>query len=102
VRIRRNLHHPSPALNLNPFPPRAPARSEIGDKTFFVAALFAMKASRAVSFIGSIGALGVMTVIAVLIGQIFHSIPEIPALNGIKAQPFAIHTAVHIHFLACH
>lgn len=62
--------------------------SEIGDKTFFVAALFAMKASRAVSFIGSIGALGVMTVIAVLIGQIFHSIPEIPALNGIKVDEY--------------
>ena len=45
-------------------------RSEIGDKTFFVAALFAMKASRLVSFVGSIGALAVMTIFAVLIGQV--------------------------------
>lgn len=50
--------------------------SEIGDKTFFIAGLLAMKTSRLVSFIGSIGALAVMTVISVLIGQIFHQVPS--------------------------
>jgi len=62
--------------------------SEIGDKTFFVAALFAMKSSRLVSFVGSVGALATMTVFAVLIGQVFHSIPEIPALNGVKVDEY--------------
>jgi hypothetical protein len=49
--------------------------SEIGDKTFFIAGLLAMKAGRIVSLIGSVGALAVMTIISVLIGQIFHAVP---------------------------
>mmetsp|Transcript_9360 Transcript_9360/g.13903 ORF Transcript_9360/g.13903 Transcript_9360/m.13903 type:complete len:357 (-) Transcript_9360:69-1139(-) len=49
--------------------------SEIGDKTFFIAGLLAMKTSRFVSLVGSVGALAVMTVISVLIGQIFHAVP---------------------------
>lgn len=49
--------------------------SEIGDKTFFIAGLLAMKAGRFVSLVGSVGALAVMTVISVLIGQIFHAVP---------------------------
>lgn len=35
--------------------------SEIGDKTFFIAAIFAMKHPRSTVFIGAIGALGLMT-----------------------------------------
>ena len=35
--------------------------SEIGDKTFFIAAIFAMKHSRSTVFAGAIGALGLMT-----------------------------------------
>lgn len=49
--------------------------SEIGDKTFFIAGLLAMKTSRLVSYIGSMGALAAMTVLSVLIGQIFHAAP---------------------------
>jgi hypothetical protein len=49
--------------------------SEIGDKTFFIAGLLAMKAGRLVSLIGSIGALAVMTIISVVIGQLFHVVP---------------------------
>lgn len=49
--------------------------SEIGDKTFFIAGLLAMKTSRFVSYVGSMGALGVMTLLSVLIGQIFHVVP---------------------------
>lgn len=49
--------------------------SEIGDKTFFIAGLLAMKAGRFVSLVGSVGALAVMTIISVLIGQIFHAVP---------------------------
>jgi hypothetical protein len=50
--------------------------SEIGDKTFFVAGLLAMKTSKIVSFLGSMGALGAMTVLSVLIGQVFHAVPS--------------------------
>ena len=49
--------------------------SEIGDKTFFIAGLLAMKAGKLVSLIGSIGALAVMTIISVIIGQLFHAVP---------------------------
>ena len=49
--------------------------SELGDKTFFIAGLLAMKTSRWISFVGSISALAVMTVLSVLIGQIFHAVP---------------------------
>lgn len=50
--------------------------SEIGDKTFFIAGLLAMKTSRVVSYLGSMGALIVMTILSVLIGQIFHAVPS--------------------------
>jgi len=56
--------------------------SEIGDKTFFVAALLAAKISRVVSFVGSLGALAVMSVISVVIGQVFHAVPTELA-NGV-------------------
>jgi hypothetical protein len=49
--------------------------SEIGDKTFFIAGLLAMKTSKIISFLGSMGALFVMTLISVLIGQAFHAVP---------------------------
>ena len=50
--------------------------SEIGDKTFFIAGLLAMKTSRLVSYLGSMGALAAMTILSVLIGQIFHAVPS--------------------------
>jgi len=49
--------------------------SEIGDKTFFIAGLLAMKTSKFVSYVGAMGALIVMTLISVVIGQIFHAVP---------------------------
>ena len=49
--------------------------SEIGDKTFFMAGLLAMKTSKVISFVGSMGALFVMTLISVIIGQSFHAVP---------------------------
>ena len=49
--------------------------SEIGDKTFFIAALLAARASKLLTFAGCAGALAFMTVVSVLIGQVFHSVP---------------------------
>ena len=49
--------------------------SEIGDKTFFMAGLLAMKTSKLISFFGSMGALFIMTLISVIIGQSFHAVP---------------------------
>lgn len=61
--------------------------SEIGDKTFFIAALLAAKYSRFISFTGSIGALAVMTVISTVIGQLFHVVP--PSLtNGVPYDDY--------------
>mmetsp|Transcript_14756 Transcript_14756/g.43313 ORF Transcript_14756/g.43313 Transcript_14756/m.43313 type:complete len:233 (+) Transcript_14756:60-758(+) len=44
--------------------------TELGDKTFFIAAILAMKHSRALIYTGAMGALGVMTVLAVALGNI--------------------------------
>ncbi|XP_073315283.1 protein PAM71, chloroplastic [Primulina huaijiensis] len=51
--------------------------SELGDKTFFIAALLAARNSAAVTFIGTFGALGVMTIISVIIGRTFHYVDNI-------------------------
>ncbi|XP_021757589.1 protein PAM71, chloroplastic-like isoform X1 [Chenopodium quinoa] len=48
--------------------------SELGDKTFFIAALLAARNSAAVVFAGTFGALGIMTIISVLLGRTFHYI----------------------------
>ena len=50
--------------------------SEIGDKTFFIAALLAAKYGKILSFLGSMSALAVMTVISTVLGQIFHAVPS--------------------------
>ncbi|KAG2441819.1 hypothetical protein HXX76_003428 [Chlamydomonas incerta] len=50
--------------------------SEIGDKTFFIAALLAMKIGKWMSFFGSLSALSVMTVISVSIGAVFSRVPD--------------------------
>mmetsp|Transcript_313 Transcript_313/g.1213 ORF Transcript_313/g.1213 Transcript_313/m.1213 type:complete len:127 (-) Transcript_313:158-538(-) len=42
--------------------------SEIGDKTFFIAAIMAMRHSRLTVFSGAIGALGVMTALSAAMG----------------------------------
>ncbi len=55
--------------------PRSSQVSEIGDKTFFIAALLAARSSKILTFAGCAGALAIMTVISVLIGQIFHAVP---------------------------
>uniref|UniRef100_A0A0E0BK06 GDT1 family protein n=1 Tax=Oryza glumipatula TaxID=40148 RepID=A0A0E0BK06_9ORYZ len=49
--------------------------SEIGDKTFFIAALLAMQYQRALVLLGSMAALSLMTIVSVIIGRIFQSVP---------------------------
>lgn len=49
--------------------------SEIGDKTFFIAALLAMQYEKGLVLLGSMSALSLMTVLSVVIGRIFHSVP---------------------------
>ncbi|KGN50042.1 GDT1-like protein 1, chloroplastic isoform X1 [Cucumis sativus] len=51
--------------------------SELGDKTFFIAALLAARNSAATVFTGTFGALGAMTIISVVLGRTFHYVDEI-------------------------
>ena len=50
--------------------------SELGDKTFFIAAIMAMRHSRLIVFLGAIGALGLMTVLSVFLGYATTVIPR--------------------------
>ncbi|KAL5816669.1 hypothetical protein ACOSQ3_025047 [Xanthoceras sorbifolium] len=51
--------------------------SELGDKTFFIAALLAARNSAAIVFAGTFGALAAMTIISVILGRTFHYVDEI-------------------------
>ncbi|CAM9899869.1 unnamed protein product, partial [Choristocarpus tenellus] len=48
--------------------------TEIGDKTFFIAAVMAMTQPRLVVFAGAIGALAVMTVLSAMLGFALPSV----------------------------
>ncbi|CAJ1360207.1 unnamed protein product [Effrenium voratum] len=70
--------------------------SEIGDKTFFIAAILAAGGGgnsessygqKVLTFVGAIGALAVMTFIAVSIGQVFHAVPD--AAGGLPLDDYA-------------
>lgn len=51
--------------------------SELGDKTFFIAAILAMRHSRRLVFIGATAALALMTVLSVLFGQVATVLPQV-------------------------
>ena len=51
--------------------------SELGDKTFFIAAILAMKNSRTVVFVASMLALGIMTILASVMGVATSIIPRV-------------------------
>ena len=51
--------------------------SELGDKTFFIALLLALRQSKAAVFTGTFSALAVMTVISVALGQTLHQLDEL-------------------------
>ncbi|HIK44891.1 MAG TPA: TMEM165/GDT1 family protein [Leptolyngbyaceae cyanobacterium M65_K2018_010] len=50
--------------------------AELGDKTFFIAALLAMNYSRRLVFLGAFAALAMMTLLAVTMGQVIGFLPE--------------------------
>jgi Ca2+/H+ antiporter, TMEM165/GDT1 family len=50
--------------------------SELGDKTFFIAAILAMRHSRRIVFAGASSALAVMTILSVLMGQVAALLPK--------------------------
>lgn len=50
--------------------------SELGDKTFFIAAILAMRHSRRLVFAGAIAALAAMTILSVLVGQLASFFPQ--------------------------
>lgn len=50
--------------------------SEIGDKTFFIAAILSMRHSRLIVFGGALSALGVMTFLSVVLGSLTVIIPR--------------------------
>jgi len=50
--------------------------SELGDKTFFIAAIMAMRHPRTIVFVGAIGALGLMTALSVFLGYATTVIPR--------------------------
>lgn len=56
--------------------------SEIGDKTFFIAAIMAMKHSRTLIFSAAISALAIMTILSVVLGFITTVIPAIYTFYG--------------------
>lgn len=56
--------------------------SELGDKTFFIAAILAMRHSRRLIFAGVIAALAAMTIISVLMGKVASLLPQIYVQYG--------------------
>ncbi|MDV3349013.1 TMEM165/GDT1 family protein [Leptolyngbyaceae cyanobacterium CCMR0082] len=50
--------------------------SELGDKTFFIAAILAMRHRRRWVFAGAVGALALMTILSVLVGQAASLLPD--------------------------
>lgn len=53
------------------------AVSELGDKTFFIAVILAMRHSRRLIFAGVLAALATMTVLSVLVGQAVSILPAV-------------------------
>ncbi|MEA5567837.1 TMEM165/GDT1 family protein [Anabaena sp. UHCC 0399] len=51
--------------------------SELGDKTFFIAMILAMRHSRRLVFIGVVAALAAMTILSVLFGQVASRLPKV-------------------------
>jgi len=69
--------------------------SEIGDKTFFIAAVLASRASKLLTFAGCAGALVIMTVVSVAIGHVLQTVPDtftngLPIVDYIATASFVL------------
>eukprot|EP00999_Lentomonas_sp_LEN2_P000211 NODE_1205_length_956_cov_109.995175_g1160_i0.p1 GENE.NODE_1205_length_956_cov_109.995175_g1160_i0~~NODE_1205_length_956_cov_109.995175_g1160_i0.p1 ORF type:complete len:234 (-),score=31.99 NODE_1205_length_956_cov_109.995175_g1160_i0:35-736(-) len=62
--------------------------TELGDKTFFIAAILAMRAGRLVVFAGAITALAIMTVLSSILGVIFPALLPPWLTNSVAAILF--------------
>lgn len=69
--------------------------SELGDKTFFIAVLLAMRHSRRLVFLGVIAALAAMTILSVLLGQAVAFLPE----DYVQYGEIALFTAFGVKLL---
>eukprot|EP00743_Colponemidia_sp_Colp-15_P003095 GILK01003345.1.p1 GENE.GILK01003345.1~~GILK01003345.1.p1 ORF type:complete len:237 (+),score=28.96 GILK01003345.1:37-747(+) len=64
--------------------------SEIGDKTFFIAAVMAMRHDRVVVLAGALGALGAMTVLSTLLGHVLPNLISRTYTHYAAALLFAV------------
>jgi len=72
--------------------------SELGDKTFFIAGLLAMRQNKLLVLSGTMGALGLMTVISVAIGVAFQKVPAILSSNGLQYAGNYMSAAALVYF----
>lgn len=63
--------------------------SELGDETFIIAAIMAMRHPRVIVFAGAIGALAVMTVLSTALGLI---VPNLISQSVVNKAAFALYT----------
>ena len=63
--------------------------SELGDKTFFLAALLAARAGRRVAFLGSVAALAAMSVVSAAIGAAAQRVPETFVASSLPVSKWA-------------
>lgn len=75
--------------------------TEIGDKTFFIAAILSMKKDRVVVFAGAIGALIVMTVLSVVMGMVATKFLPPAVTHYVGAVLVRPHTVSVIHGDLC-
>mmetsp|Transcript_10424 Transcript_10424/g.5355 ORF Transcript_10424/g.5355 Transcript_10424/m.5355 type:complete len:120 (-) Transcript_10424:154-513(-) len=64
--------------------------SELGDKTFFVAAILAMKYSRVFVFLGNMMAMTLMTILSITVGLLFPFILPKEVTMGIAVLLFLL------------
>lgn len=64
--------------------------SEIGDKTFFIACLMAMRHPKMTVYIGAVGALAAMTILSALMGVIVPNVLSVRVTQGLAVVLFVV------------
>ena len=70
--------------------------SELGDETFIIAAIMAMRHPRLIVFAGAIGALAVMTVLSTALGLI---VPNLISQDLVNKAAFVLYTCFGIRLM---